>query len=118
MSAPRISAFTVTRSTQQAPDTPRDATPSERWASALCAQVPVTGDWDPWYPDKDNGCKYTEARKFCAECPLAEMCLAAAMEEEAGLAYWLRFGMRGGRTPAQRAAADPTTAAASKAVQP
>lgn len=43
-----------------------------------------------------------DAKTVCAVCPVSNECLEAAMREEADLAGYLRFGIRGGTTAAER----------------
>jgi hypothetical protein len=99
-----LSAMSLTRPT----DTRQSEPDADNWRTeALCREIPVTGDWDPWYPDKDSTSHtYNEAREICGRCPIAQMCLAQAMDEERGLPQGVRHGMRGGLTPAQRTKLD------------
>lgn len=66
---------------------------------AVCAEI----DQDMFFPELgDNG---YQPRKVCNEmCFVREACLDSAMLEEQGLSRALRFGIRGGLGPAQRAA--------------
>ncbi|MEU7044975.1 WhiB family transcriptional regulator [Streptomyces varsoviensis] len=45
-----------------------------------------------------------EAKQICARCPVQVQCLAAEMEAEGKKRAYARFGVRGGLTPAERAA--------------
>ena len=91
----RISAFTVTRSAQQAPEPER----GEGWLrSAVCAQV------DPGVFEPDNDHTPTESewevpRAICRTCPVVEACLADVMSVEAPGA---RYGMCGAMNPEER----------------
>lgn len=62
--------------------------------SAECASAPT----DIWF---DPGHERL-ALQICAECPVREACLTAALEEERGLATHSRHGIRGGLTAAER----------------
>lgn len=76
----------------------------EHWTEqAACIQQPLSGDWDPWFPDADQSVRsYAEARSVCNECPVKQPCLDAAMAEERGRGRSFRDGMRGGLSPTQR----------------
>lgn len=100
-----ITAFTATRAGLHAPGYDRGADWRE---SAACREIPVTSDWDPWYPDTELR-DFTQARAICDTCPVAQQCLDTALDEERGLARSSRHGMRGGKTAAERWAADTTT---------
>lgn len=54
----------------------------------------------PWDSDYMSDKK---AAELCADCPILEACLSAAMEEEGELIARNRYGIRGGKTPKQRA---------------
>jgi WhiB family redox-sensing transcriptional regulator len=72
----------------------------EHWTEqAACLNQPLSGEWDPWYPEKDAS--YADARRICNACPVKSLCLDAAMAEEAEETL-KRQGMRGGLTPNER----------------
>ncbi|MFF3065944.1 WhiB family transcriptional regulator [Oerskovia sp. NPDC057915] len=60
---------------------------------------------DPWHPVSDLPAAYDQARRICDACPVVVPCLAEANAAESGGPGALRFGMYGGRTPTERAAA-------------
>ena len=43
-----------------------------------------------------------EAKSMCAACPVSTQCLTAALEEEDGLPWAHRHGVRGGLIPKER----------------
>lgn len=58
-----------------------------------------------FYPRTDDTVRsWAAARRECAKCPVREMCLAVAMDEEARRSQSGRHGFRGGMSPAERAA--------------
>jgi WhiB family redox-sensing transcriptional regulator len=59
--------------------------------SANCASV----GGDPFFPEKGDSAK--PAKKICKPCPVAEQCLAYAMDRGITKGIW------GGLTPRQRA---------------
>ena len=64
----------------------------------MCKEI----DPDLFFPEKGNGA--VTPRRVCKEwCPVRRECLEAAMVEEYGYCRQLRFGVRGGMTPAERA---------------
>ncbi len=66
---------------------------NDKWRDdALCAQV----GGDLWFPEK--GGSVMDARKICAQCPVAEQCLQYALDTNQ------RDGIYGGTTPMQRRA--------------
>ncbi|MGO3089551.1 MAG: WhiB family transcriptional regulator [Galactobacter sp.] len=81
---------------------PRDG----RWKTeGSCAQVPVVADADPWFPTNvANPDTWETPRRICHACPVRDLCLADAMNAEAGLiTSGSRWGMWGGLTPKERA---------------
>lgn len=52
-----------------------------------------------------------KAVDICATCPVTQVCLDDALEEEAGLPTRGRHGIRGGLTPAERRKLDTATPA-------
>lgn len=98
MSAPQMSAFTLTRSTQQSPERERGA---GWWEEAACLGL-ATREYDAWYVDRGGSDGYGDARRICAGCPVATECLADAMADEAGSGHTGRFGIRAGLTPEER----------------
>jgi hypothetical protein len=67
--------------------------------NAACADR----DPDLFFPTETSMRGYRYARSICESCPVRQACLDEAMAEEAGKSQALRFGMRGGLTPAERA---------------
>lgn len=65
---------------------------------ASCADIL---DPEIFYPGRNETSSL--AKKFCAQCPVQQLCLDAAMGEEEGLTLSRRFGIRGGLTAAERA---------------
>ena len=65
---------------------------------ALCAQT----DPEAFYPEK--GASPRDAKKVCDRCPVQAACLEYALTTDQ------RYGIWGGRTPAQRRALKPATA--------
>ncbi len=59
---------------------------------------------DPWHPYSELPSAYDQARRICGDCPVRAACLAEASAAESDGPGALRFGMYGGRTPAERAA--------------
>jgi WhiB family redox-sensing transcriptional regulator len=72
-----------------------DFTPTDDdWmANGLCRKVSRD-----FYPARNTDRNVAPARAICAECPVAADCLAYALEHDE------RFGVWGGKTPAQRRA--------------
>lgn len=64
-----------------------------------------TGLGDLFLPRDEHHAPTTEPKKICAGCPVQQQCLDAAMKEEGGVDQFRRAGVRGGLTPAERAAA-------------
>lgn len=60
--------------------------PPEWYGEALCAQV----DPERFYPEKGGSTR--DAKKVCASCPVRELCLEYALDNEE------RFGVWGGVT--------------------
>lgn len=68
---------------------------------ALCLELVATGEADAgwWYEDSPgSSAKYQRARRICAGCPVADDCLAWALELPE------RFGLWGGKSPKERRA--------------
>jgi hypothetical protein len=95
-----ITALTLTRPTDTRQLEP-DATPDSWREQAACTEVPITGDFDPWFPEGHNP-PYAAARAICYPCPVRLMCLKDALDEERGRGRPDRHGMRGGQTPGDR----------------
>ena len=57
------------------------------------------------------------AIRFCAECPMRQLCLELALEEEAGQPVKVRHGIRGGLKPAQRFRMDKAASEAEESVE-
>lgn len=75
-------------------DSPR-AIDAGAWVRrAVCRQLPAG-------LGRMHGPRTDLARAVCSACPVREACLWSAMADEVG-AEW-RFGVRGGRSPGQRA---------------
>lgn len=75
-----------------------DIAPRNHWAQdALCAQT----DPEIFFPEKGGSIR--EATAVCAQCPVKQQCLDAALEEESGSSGYGRHGVRAGTTPRQRA---------------
>jgi hypothetical protein len=71
---------------------------SRAWrAQAACID---TGDL--MFPDPGDRRSVTEAKRVCAGCPVMEVCLADAMDDEHGRSKANRFGIRGGLDTGQR----------------
>lgn len=94
MSAPQMSAFTVTRSTQQAPDSGtgghwQDRAECREWPSEIFEpddrRTPPAEAWDL-------------PRSICADCPVRDACLDDALTP----GRRADFGMHGGLTPDER----------------
>ncbi len=45
---------------------------------------------------------YAKGRRVCARCPVRDLCLADAMRAEGWQEVQWRFGLWGGKTPAER----------------
>ncbi|MFD8545576.1 WhiB family transcriptional regulator [Streptomyces sp. NPDC059649] len=71
---------------------------------ALCAQI----DPDLFAPDVCNAATVREPKVTCGKCPVETRCLEEALVEEQGLPPHMRCGIRGGKTPRERAAIDKT----------
>lgn len=71
-------------------------------AEALCAQI----DPEIFAPDVCNAATVREPKATCSKCPVERVCLEGALEEEQGLPPQMRCGIRGGKTPRERAAID------------
>jgi hypothetical protein len=61
-------------------------------------------DPDIWYPETSS--EWAAPKAICDVCPVRLECLAAALLEEEGRAAFVRYGMRGGVTPIERAKMD------------
>ncbi|WP_308377666.1 WhiB family transcriptional regulator [Streptomyces sp. ISL-98] len=61
----------------------------------LCAQT----DPEAFFPEHGTN---PHAKQVCDGCPVKNLCLQDAMEEEAGRGVDYRFGIRGGLGPRQR----------------
>lgn len=53
-----------------------------------------------WYPTRGDRLASAVARMICRSCPVRGECLAAALAEEAEVAW--RYGVRGGLTAGER----------------
>ena len=93
MSAPRISAFTVTRSTQQAPAP--DGTGDWR-EQAACREWDFQLKGDPFFTDDRGRDPWADARAVCEDCPVRTTCLEAALSRREP------HGLFGGLDPDQR----------------
>ncbi len=71
-------------------------------ADALCANRP---DLDPvFFPEKGGNAKLNaEVREFCGNCPVQSDCLAEALRIEGDTPAIMRYGVRAGLTPGERA---------------
>ena len=64
----------------------------------------------PWYPDENatstdpvkRAAAWAKGRELCASCPITKLCLEDNLAHESGATYY-RHGMRGGKTPLERA---------------
>ncbi|MGW4075937.1 WhiB family transcriptional regulator [Streptomyces asiaticus] len=75
--------------------------PAPTWESAaLCRQIGL----EVFTPDDYRGDAVAEAKTICGQCPVSQQCLAAAMAEEGKAPAAMRGAIRGGKTPAERAA--------------
>ena len=74
-----------------------------RWdKSAECATVATEVFFNPGHERL--------ALAICADCPVRDACLSAALIEETGVGRHGRHGIRGGQTPDERAAGHGTRA--------
>lgn len=74
--------------------------PAADWRSqAVCAGLKKP---DAMFPDPGNKPAVDVARAVCSICPVATACLEDALAEEGGRNKGNRFGVRGGKSPAQR----------------
>lgn len=72
----------------------------EPWiAQAECATV----DPDLMFPAIGDKHAYRDARSVCAACPVIKQCLEDAMAIEGTAGKTNRHGVRGGKSPAERA---------------
>lgn len=86
------------RSLHLLPDTEHPVTYPLEWTE----QAACIGDWD-LFDDPDPETYRREVRPRCAACPVWTVCLAEALEEEAGRNSKARTGIRGGLRPTDRA---------------
>lgn len=94
-----ITALSLTRPTDTRQSEP---TPDAEWRDeASCREFPITGDFDPWFPEGHNPV-YAQARAICQACPVRLLCLEDAIESERGWSKQSRHGMVGGLTPGER----------------
>ncbi|MHA7132568.1 WhiB family transcriptional regulator [Oerskovia turbata] len=95
-----LRAQTLTLATNRlAPHEPED------WRlDAACRDWDHERNGDPWHPGSEHPAAYDRARRICGDCPVTATCLEAAFREESPSPGGLRDGMRGGLTPAERAA--------------
>lgn len=79
-----------------------DPTPWQRYAECRGEDPAVFfGSEGESPPARDA--RQAEALTLCWRCPVAQTCLAAAMAEEEGRGAGGRWGIRGGKTPDERA---------------
>ncbi|MCD1287304.1 MULTISPECIES: WhiB family transcriptional regulator [unclassified Brevibacterium] len=77
----------------------------EDWEGAICAQVGAeVADGMFFATDRT---RVAQAVALCWECPLRAICARTSLEEEAQTPVDMRFGIRGGLTPEQRARLQP-----------
>lgn len=80
---------------------PEGLDPKDNWRDhAACI-----GKGEIFLPRDERNGSSTEPKRICAGCPVQHQCLDAAMKEEGGVDQFRRAGVRGGLTPAERAAA-------------
>lgn len=63
---------------------------------------------DLWFPPRFHGPAFDLAVSVCRRCPVQTDCLTTALKAESGEGLWIRSGIFGGLTPAQRFDLDPT----------
>lgn len=63
-----------------------------------------SGLGDIFLPRDERNASSAEPKRICAGCPVRTECLDAAMDEEGSVDQFRRAGVRGGLTPAERAA--------------
>ena len=68
------------------------------WEGAACRGC----DPELWYADDRHKADRAEALTICRGCVAREVCLQAAMAEEAAVGNFNRQGVRGGLTALQR----------------
>ena len=77
------------------------------WTEQNLNCTPAPGERYPrQYMDRWDTDSPEQAERLCAGCPALLKCLADALEEEGGVATRSRYLVRGGLTPAGRAALD------------
>jgi transcription factor WhiB len=85
---------------------PEGLDPKDNWRDhAACI-----GKGNIFLPRDEHHAPTTEPKKICAACPVRLPCLEAAMKEEGTADQFRRAGVRGGLTPAERAALGRRTA--------
>lgn len=73
--------------------------PDRSWQDdAACRQAAVP---DVFFPAGNNA-RMDAALSYCRSCPVADECLQAALDEEAGESPRNIFGVRGGHGPGAR----------------
>jgi WhiB family redox-sensing transcriptional regulator len=75
----------------------------DNWQTEAECRDMSTAYHDPWFPEGTAKSIYDDARAVCNRCPVTELCLAAEMANEGDRPAAVRFGMRGGKTPKERA---------------
>lgn len=65
-------------------------------------QAACVGTGDLMFPEPSDRRGISAAKKVCAACPVMNVCLVEAMEDEDGRSKANRFGVRGGRDTGQR----------------
>ncbi|MFI2350363.1 WhiB family transcriptional regulator [Streptomyces sp. NPDC019443] len=75
-----------------------ELTPNPGLAAALCKGI----EPELFFPERGDRRTAALAREICAQCPVAEACLADALASEGSAGHAQRFGIRGGTTPEER----------------
>ena len=65
-------------------------------------ELPCHGKPEQWFRVPKGKSAHRRAAELCAGCPVVETCLSFALEMEGNAAANHRYGIYGGKTPAQR----------------
>ncbi|MFD5319376.1 WhiB family transcriptional regulator [Streptomyces sp. NPDC127098] len=68
----------------------------QSWQERAACRGAATDDPDLFFPDADHILRITEAKRYCARCPVQQVCLDSALENND------RYGIWGGLTEEER----------------
>ncbi|MEV8324603.1 WhiB family transcriptional regulator [Kitasatospora sp. NPDC056731] len=76
------------------------------WEQATCLAENAANDlfYPKSYSSSEGLAQIDEALGYCSRCPVRDRCLAEELAKEGTISEKYRYGVRGGKTPAERAA--------------